>query len=646
MAPKDAWIGATVGDRYRVLDKLGDGGMGSVYRALQLSVDRVVAIKFLHPHMMENRDALKRFEREARTCSKLRHSNAIHLYDYGTEAQYAYLVMEYIEGQSLRALLDGADGVSLPRFADLVRQICDALAEAHHLGIVHRDLKPANIMLTAPRAGRVEVKVVDFGIAKIVDAGESSTVMTQTGMIIGTPQYMSPEQAEGASTIDHRSDIYSLGIIMYEMLTGEAPFTAETPLQLLMKHVKDRPVPPREFRPGLDIPPGLEAVVMKALEKRPEDRYSSVEALQAELLEAVGAAPPGDRGAAFEAALTTLHLSPTHGTGGPDRPLIAETEVAETEPRNRDIVETEVAGDPDLGVTEGRASGGGKGRPGRWIGAALLVVAVAAVAVWWLNRPTLGYLEIHFPAGAKLEIRDGEGRAVPTEIAYIDSETGRPATAQLSTAGGIGARVANFDLDPGGYRIITRRDGYRPDTSEAVIHAGERARVDVTLRPLPEPAAGQSAFVPDDVMQQARRITDAMGAAGNGAPGVTRVFTESARQVLVNTHDLELVWFTEADRSRNLSGSVTIRDERGLLRVSGTAGPGNGTGLSLEGYLERVEARTMTFQGTIRVAVPDRPVCERRGRFEFTIPPQDRRWALERESPCDGIDEYIYIRLK
>ena len=244
-------IGKSIAGRYKIVSKLGDGGMGVVYKAIQTSVDRTVAVKILHPHLMSNTDAMQRFQREAKTCSKLKDANAIHLYDFGIENHLTYLVMEYIEGQSLRDMLQPGKPLQLRRAANLIGQICSALAEAHALDIVHRDLKPGNIMITR-RRNREHVKVVDFGIAKIVSDETKATHMTQTGMIIGTPQYMSPEQAEGGK-IDLRSDIYSLGIILYELVTGDTPFQADTPLQLLLKHVKDPPPPPRKLRPDLDI---------------------------------------------------------------------------------------------------------------------------------------------------------------------------------------------------------------------------------------------------------------------------------------------------------------------------------------------------------------------------------------------------------
>lgn len=276
-------IGTQFAGKYKITKKLGEGGMGSVYQAVQNPIDRMVAIKVLLGKLAQDEVAVKRFEQEARAVSKMQHPNTVTIFDYGTtDDDRLYIVMEFLRGKTLSdALRASAGGIEERRTIHIIRQVCASLGDAHAAGIIHRDLKPDNIFLTEMGGSKDWVKVLDFGVAKMADA-EGASTLTQTGMIFGTPKYMSPEQAEG-KPIDYRADIYAIGVVMYEMLTGRPPFLADTPVALLLKHISEQPRPFRVLRPDIAVSPEIEAIVMKSLAKAPDDRYSSVEQLSADL---------------------------------------------------------------------------------------------------------------------------------------------------------------------------------------------------------------------------------------------------------------------------------------------------------------------------------------------------------------------------
>jgi len=270
-------IGRTLG-QYTIVEKLGQGGMAEVFKAYQPALDRYVAIKILHSMVAMDEQFLARFQHEARAVAKLRHGNIVQVYDFGSEDNVYYMVMEFIDGQTLKARLrelkDAGQTMSLDETRRIIQAVASALDYAHKRGMVHRDVKPANILLTSEG----EAVLSDFGIARMVEG----TRFTMTG-VVGTPDYMSPEQGQGLE-IDHRSDIYSLGVVLYEMLTGQTPFTADTPLAVIFKHVQD-PLPlPRAINP--DIPEAVERVILKALAKRPEDRFQSTEQMAKALADA------------------------------------------------------------------------------------------------------------------------------------------------------------------------------------------------------------------------------------------------------------------------------------------------------------------------------------------------------------------------
>jgi serine/threonine protein kinase len=265
--------GSIVADRYHILKKLGEGGMGRVYLAEHVKMGRKSALKVLHPGMVKNLDAITRFNREATNASRINHPNVAAIYDFGETADgLIYLAMEYVDGVSLASVIEANGPLPPKRAGEIVRQTADALAVAHEVGLVHRDLKPDNILLVATREGGDLVKVVDFGIAKFAD--EQSQKVTKTGHVIGTPDYMSPEQFAG-DTLDGRTDIYSLGLVAFNMLTGALPFPSESARESLIMRLTDAPMSLRRVSPDVDWPDDLQGVIEKALARDPDRRYQS-----------------------------------------------------------------------------------------------------------------------------------------------------------------------------------------------------------------------------------------------------------------------------------------------------------------------------------------------------------------------------------
>lgn len=272
---KDQLIGKVIQDRYRVESVLAKGSMGVVYRAIQELIGREVAVKVLHGYLVSDDESIKRFQKEAKAASRLNHPNITTLYDYGVlSSGQPYIVMDLLRGKSLAEVLKERDYLPYDETCVIFKQVCEAMQEAHSRGVIHRDIKPENIMLDYTDRS-VNVKVVDFGIAKFVQEQDDTIgKITKTGTVCGSPTYMSPEQCDD-NQVDHRSDIYSLGIVVYESITGKVPFSATDIYHVMTMHVKDPPPRLKAVRPDLDLPLHLESVLDRALAKYPEDRFQS-----------------------------------------------------------------------------------------------------------------------------------------------------------------------------------------------------------------------------------------------------------------------------------------------------------------------------------------------------------------------------------
>ena len=294
-------VGRTIAGKFVVEDIIGSGAMGAVYRARQVALDKVVAIKVLHGEHADDATFAARFQREAKAASRLNHPNSMQVIDFGEEPDgLLYIAMEYLDGRSLHRVLREDRPLPAARTADVLMQTLAALAVAHDMGVVHRDLKPENIMVLqgTDDDGRPRdiIKVCDFGIAKITDSRayksgsdrESNAPVTTAGFLVGTPEYMSPEQGRGEK-LDARSDLYSVGVVLYEILAGQPPFEAENAIGVVLRHITEAPVAPSQVAPGVD--PRLEGVCMRAMRKPREERYQSAREMRSDLRAAMEGRP-------------------------------------------------------------------------------------------------------------------------------------------------------------------------------------------------------------------------------------------------------------------------------------------------------------------------------------------------------------------
>jgi serine/threonine protein kinase len=286
---KDPLVGKSIQDRYKIDSVLAKGSMGTIYKASQEPLGREVAIKVLHDELVSDEVSLKRFQTEAKAASRLNHPHITTLYDYGVlPSGQPYMVMELLKGKNLADLIKRSGCLTVDEILLVFDQVCQALSEAHKCGVVHRDIKPENIVIEDGPDGVLPLKVVDFGIAKFFQESEDTfSKITKTGTICGSPTYMSPEQCDGLK-IDHRSDVYSLGVVLYEALTGKAPFGSKDVYTVMSMHVKEPPPSLNVARPDLDFPPFLESVVQKSLTKQVDDRYQSIDEFWKALQSACG----------------------------------------------------------------------------------------------------------------------------------------------------------------------------------------------------------------------------------------------------------------------------------------------------------------------------------------------------------------------
>jgi serine/threonine-protein kinase len=391
--PADPLIGQTIGN-YLVTQKVGEGGMGSVYLAEHPSIGKKVALKVLHSEFSNNEDVAQRFFHEAKAVNNIGHPNIVDIVDYGVIEAHGkvptlmYFIMEYLAGQSLAAVIRTESPLPPERALGIAMQVADALAASHKCGIVHRDLKPDNVMLQQRGRERDFVKLLDFGIAKVSEGNQPSR--TRTGLVMGTPAYMSPEQCEGKANVDHRTDVYALGIMLYEMLTGRVPFIGEGYGEILVQHLTQNPVPPSSFRM---LPPHVEVVVLKALEKRADMRFPSMDEFMRAMSDPVGYVESNGGPQQFlQRQLTPSNVPFQHPVSRPTPMPFMTGGTPGTPPPGSLSAPSGIYGPGSIpgapstptpttmGAAAGQATGGGKSRMGFMI-AALLILAGAGIAI-------------------------------------------------------------------------------------------------------------------------------------------------------------------------------------------------------------------------------------------------------------------------
>jgi serine/threonine-protein kinase len=415
-------IGSIVAERYHILKKLGEGGMGTVYLAEHVKMGRKAALKVMNPGMHADSDAIARFNREAANASRLNHPNICGIYDFGeTPEGLIYLAMEFIEGESLTSLIEKNGALAPPRAAAIIHQAADALAVAHDAGIVHRDLKPDNIMIAKGRDNTDLVKVVDFGIAKA--SSSDAQKVTKTGLVVGTPEYMSPEQLSG-DKLDGRSDIYSLGLVAFNCLTGKLPFASNSAQEAMIMRLTDAPKTLSETRPDVAWPDELQAVMDRALSRDVATRYQSAAEFGREMAKAVSNMPQ-----------TLAAAAGTQVMGAAPTAAVPRTRVAGGADGARTVATPAVA-----------AGGPAKRRPVAMIAvAAVVVIGVGVGVVMMMNKGGSGVTQVPPDAAPAGEA----GKAAPAG----DTKSGGGTTATVSTSakGGepMSKSVVTHPADPG-----------------------------------------------------------------------------------------------------------------------------------------------------------------------------------------------------
>jgi serine/threonine-protein kinase len=479
MAESD-YTGRVFDSRYKVLKKLAKGGMGTVYLGEHALVGRKVAIKVLHQHFGSDEEMVTRFYREARAAAAIGHRNIIEVLDVGaTPEGDPYLVMEYLEGESLAALLGRRGRLDFATAAEILAPVLRALQATHEAGIVHRDLKPDNIFLAYPKDGPPEVKIIDFGISKMAEAGVRS-LLTQSGVMIGTPAYMAPEQATGDSSLDHRADIYAVGVILYELLSGRRPFEADSYAGLVAAILANTPAPLSEISP--DVSPDTERLVMRALKYHPNDRFPSAREMLAEI-ETLRARITG-AGGLRELASTVMQKTHAAGDIGeveslepsdPVAPGLFARMVAESTPETR-------SSPARVAATRRRRLLAALG-----IAAGLAVLGIAAFA---LLSPGAPPVEATAPAAAQ----------APAELPVTIEVTGAPPGARIFFDGArVGDNPFRARKAPGVVPLRVEAAGFEPFSIS--VEPTEDRVIDVAMTPLPpvaepDPAPAAPAAAP------------------------------------------------------------------------------------------------------------------------------------------------------
>jgi serine/threonine protein kinase len=426
-AGPDPLIGRVINDRFKISALIARGGMGKVYRAEQAPLGRICAVKVLNPNYAGEHDPEfhRRFFLEASLTSKLTHPNTVTIFDYGrTDDDIYYMAMEYLEGHTLHRAIRTAGHFPEERVAHIARQICRALREAHSLGVIHRDLKPANIFLVEHGDETDVVKVLDFGLVKNVSADAKAEELTQTGLFMGSPKYMAPEQIRG-DKVDARTDIYSLGVIMYEMLTGKVPFDRPNSVNILMAHVNEDAPPMRQMNPSIQVSPTMEETVARAMAKDPDQRFHSMDEVLASL-KRIG-------GGAFTQTMTGLETGEFRALSDPplsksgSGPQLSPLSIGSGAQVGYSLGTSDVGNLPSpLSMPSSSPASHLMSQPAPRSASKGGVFVTAVVGAFAITG-VIGYVALH-PVGARATAAPA---AAPTIVAPVASETARPAAPSL-----------------------------------------------------------------------------------------------------------------------------------------------------------------------------------------------------------------------
>jgi serine/threonine protein kinase len=436
-ADDDAQLGAVFGGQYRIQERMGSGGMGAVYRGTQLSVDRPVAIKVIAPEIEQTAQHVQRFRREAEALAKLQHPNTVHLLDFGvTDEGRLYMVMELLSGMDLEAQMAQYGSVELAPALRIVRQIARSLSEAHALGVIHRDLKPSNVFLCHVEGGDSFVKVMDFGVAGFLREEDGRSALTMKGTVLGTAAYMSPEQAQGYA-VDARADLYSLGVLLFEMIAGRTPFQANSAVSLLIAHVSEEPPRLADISPDIPEREAVQMLLDDLLAKDPAKRLAS----STDLIERIDA---------LLAELGEMPMVPAGHSLTPSRPLRA----AKRRKRSGSAW-------PYLGMT--------------------MVLALAAAFVW--QRPT-EVASIRAMVGPQLESLQDRSVAMWASAKQVVGGLGRPATSRVTIAtvpSGATVKLGGAELGSTPYELAVK------DKMQIVLDLAGHETKTVEVDPAGEP---------------------------------------------------------------------------------------------------------------------------------------------------------------
>ena len=452
----DRFSGRVLANRYKIIRRLGTGGFGAVFAAEDTKIRKQVAVKVLTRDLVTDSAILTRFRKEAEAASKVGHENIVDITDFDrTVDGHYFMVMEYLDGVDLGSAIRSAEQISVSRVLGIMIQVCRALHATHSKGVVHRDLKPGNIFLIARGSRPDFVKLLDFGISKITEVDDESARLTRTGQIIGTPLYMAPEQACGEDNVDHRADVYSLGVIMYELITGKPPFTAVNYLGIIAQHASDPPVPPSKQRPDLEIPPLVETIILKAMAKRPADRFSTMAEMEGALIHALATVDPATAVTFSPDRTPASLLTPPTGLG-----------MVQRSPRRKGLWAL-------LGL------------------AAVVGIGVAVYAAWpgKTERPAPVKPPVTLPVTPDARVhaaREPDGPApLPAEKTVTLRLTSKPAGATVYDVSGkkLGKTPLEHEIDRSRETLVLtlKRRGYQNATIE-VVPDGDKSPATVVLR--------------------------------------------------------------------------------------------------------------------------------------------------------------------